>query len=539
MSILEITILITALISFLFSVAIFFHGRKNLVENLFAFLALNFSVWSLSTFFVTAKNIPFTVFKFGAYTHYISGNLIFLSFLIFSVYYMFKLKISRFWLSLVVAINAIIIALVVFRSLLFASLRLGATVADKIQIDPNGYFVFSMIMILMFVIAQFYLFRKYKSATALDKTHLGFLIFGTSISGSCGLIFNLIFPGFSNFDFFYAGPVVAMPLFVGILVYAIVKYKLFNLRVIASEIFTALLVIAMSVSLFTAVNRTEMITRSVVLTLSIFFGYFLIRSVYGEVRQREEIERLAGDLEKANVELKKLDAAKSEFISLAGHQLRAPLTAIKGYASMVLEGSFGKIEESVHEALRRVIISADHLVKLAADLLDLSRIEAGKFRYTLVPLDFSEIIKKGLEELEEVSKEKDLAIEFMDENKEKLKINSDADKMHEIVINLVDNALKYTKDGPIIVKLEVTNSSGHKNLRFSVRDKGIGVPKDELPKLFTKFARTEVAKKVRPEGMGLGLYFVKKIVEDHGGRTWAESDGLNKGSTFIVELPAI
>ena len=233
-----------------------------------------------------------------------------------------------------------------------------------------------------------------------------------------------------------------------------------------------------------------------------------------------------------------MDAAKSEFISLAGHQLRAPLTAIKGYASMVLEGSFGKIEESVHDALRRVIVSADHLVKLAADLLDLSRIEAGKFRYDFTVLDLSDIIKRGLQELEEVSKERGIAVEFIDENKEKLKIKADTDKMHEIVINLVDNALKYTKESTVVVKLEPVSLSVDKKLRLSVRDKGIGIPTEDLSKLFTKFARTDAAKKVRPEGMGLGLYFVKKIAEDHGGRAWAESEGLGKGSTFIVELPA-
>ena len=101
-------------------------------------------------------------------------------------------------------------------------------------------------------------------------------------------------------------------------------------------------------------------------------------------------------------------------------------------------------------------------------------------------------------------------------------------------MNLLDNALKYSKTSPIAVTLKPRS----KRLALAVADKGMGIPPDEMPKLFIKFGRTEIAKKERPEGMGLGLYFIKRIVNDHKGRIWAESAGLEKGSTFFVELPA-
>ena len=538
MSISDISLLIAALFNLVLFGTVILHSRKRLVETFFAVFALAVGCWSFATFLAVSPIVSFEYFKVGAILHYVFGNLVFLFLFWFSFYFPYPSNTKNVPV-LITLVDVAILYFVVFTNFLFSSFFDSTLLDNRIIFNYNGYLAIAIITIGMFIFSQFNLLIKRLQVTSLDAVRAYYIFLGTSITGATGLITNLILPAYGNFSLFYIGPIITTPLFVGVMIYTILQYKLFNLKVVAAEIFTALLVVVSVFNLLSAKTQSDFLIQLATLSVAVIFGYFLIRSVYQEVRAKEEIERLAGDLEKANDELKKLDAAKSEFISLAGHQLRAPLTAIKGYASMVLEGSFGKIEESVHEALRRVIISADHLVKLAADLLDLSRIEAGKFKYSFTSLDFSEVIVRGLKELEEVSKEKGVAIEFKDENKDKLKVKADADKMHEIVINLVDNALKYTKEGPVVVKLEAISQSTDKKLRLSVRDKGIGVPKEELQKLFTKFARTEAAKKVRPEGMGLGLYFVKKIAEDHGGRAWAESDGLNKGSTFIVELPVI
>ena len=113
----------------------------------------------------------------------------------------------------------------------------------------------------------------------------------------------------------------------------------------------------------------------------------------------------------------------------------------------------------------------------------------------------------------------------------------DFDKLHEVIINLVDNAIKYSAIGPISISLKKTARDGAGQILLAVEDHGMGIKPEDIPNLFIKFGRSDEAKKVRPDGMGLGLYFVKKIIEDHKGRVWVESPGIGQGSTFFIELP--
>ena len=289
--------------------------------------------------------------------------------------------------------------------------------------------------------------------------------------------------------------------------------------------------------MFFVQTPSELVLRSLFFIIVSIFGMLLIRSVLQEVRSREKIERLAKDLEEANEELKKLDMAKSEFISLAGHQLRAPMTAIKGYTSMLIEGSFGKVAERSKEALERIFTSTEILTKLTSELLDLSRIETGKMKYDFNSVNIAEIIQNILKELEMNARNGQIALKFKNETKNDIKVWGDKNKIHEVIINLIDNAIKYSGEGKNVVIWLRNPVHGSSGALVAVEDFGIGIRQEEISKLFGKFARTEESKKIRPDGMGLGLYFAKKIVEDHKGEIWAESKGQGKGSTFFVELP--
>lgn len=242
-------------------------------------------------------------------------------------------------------------------------------------------------------------------------------------------------------------------------------------------------------------------------------------------------------LAESNDALKKFDQAKSEFISIAGHQLRAPLTVIKGYVSMFLEGSLGPITAKAKNAFAKTAISTEQLIKLVADLLNLSRIEAGRFQYEFVDDGLLGIVEEVVAEFTPKAKAKGLAFVFEDNIKKEPPLSIDRDKIREVVVNLVDNAIKYSKTGEVLVSMGESRTKGQGALRLSVKDSGLGIKKEDLGRLFTKFVRTEEARVSDPNGLGLGLYFVKRVAEDHGGKVWAESEGLGKGSTFVVELP--
>ncbi len=237
-------------------------------------------------------------------------------------------------------------------------------------------------------------------------------------------------------------------------------------------------------------------------------------------------------LKDANVQLKKLDKAKSEFISIASHQLRTPLTVIKGYISMISQGDYGKISDQVAEPLDRIYKSTLRIITLVEDLLNISRIESGRMKYDFSKADLENIVNSVYEELKQHAQNKGLKFKYIKPKKDLPEIIMDQKKVREVVMNLMDNAIKYTDQGSITITLEKKNNG----IVYCVKDTGRGVEEDEMPMLFKKFSRAKGAKLVHTEGTGLGLYIAKQIIERHGGKIWAESDGRNKGSKFCIEF---
>jgi signal transduction histidine kinase len=262
-----------------------------------------------------------------------------------------------------------------------------------------------------------------------------------------------------------------------------------------------------------------------IFSLSLIFGWLLIRATHQEIKRREEIEKLYE-------ELKKIDIAKSEFISIASHQLRTPLSAIKGYLSMILEGSYGELPEKVKKPMENVYQSNERLIKLVNDILSVSKIEAGEMEMNWEREDLREIIKEVISELSIKAKEKNLYLNF-EEPKEFPKVLLDREKIRQVILNLVDNAIRYTQKGGVAVKLQIANN----RLQIVVSDTGEGLTKEEKEKLFERFSRGTAGTKFWTEGAGLGLYIARRFVEMHKGKIWAESEGRGKGSTFYVELP--
>lgn len=525
-------IFIVSLLNIGFGGFVLAHGRRSKMEIWFSVFALCVGTWSFSVLFFTAAS-SLAILALSAWAAFFFGNLIFLSLLWFSVYFLEKSKATAKKVAVLSVLDLVMLIYISFPGNLFVDVTANAGI-NKIIFSPHGLRFYVLAIAFIFFTGEVLLFTKYKISSALERVQLRFIIGGTFIAGVFGLISNLLLPAAGNFSLFWAGPlfstIMLLPIF-----YSVVRYGFLNLRVIMAEIFTALLLIVSVINIFAAKTPGEIFAQSAAFIFVIAFGSLLIRSVIREARSREKIEQLAKNLEEANAELKKLDEAKSEFISLAGHQLRAPLTVIKGYTSMLQEGSFGELNKKAAEALGRVFLSANNLTKLVSELLDLSRIEAGTIKYDFKKIYFDDVIEDVIKELAEVAKARRMEIQFKNENRKTFTVSGDAYKLHEVVINLLDNSLKYSKLSPIVVTLRPRSQ----RLVFSVADKGFGIPEDEIQKLFQKFGRTEIAKKERPDGMGLGLYFIKKIVDDHKGRIWAESEGIGKGSTFYVELPII
>jgi len=252
---------------------------------------------------------------------------------------------------------------------------------------------------------------------------------------------------------------------------------------------------------------------------------------FSQTLQRE-VERQTAELKKVNEDLLKLDKAKSDFISIASHQLRTPLSIIKGFISMLLEGSYGKMNKEVRDKLEKTYSSAERLVKLVDALLDLTHMEGGKMQFNYGKVNFSEMVQSVIGELAPQAEHKKLKLKLV-RSDEPFFVWADGEKLRQVIMNLIDNAIKYTEKGCVSVFLEKSGNA----CQFAVKDTGMGMQPDEITKLFQKFVRGANAPRLHTEGAGVGLYVAKKLIEEQKGQVWAESEGEGKGSTFFVRMP--
>jgi signal transduction histidine kinase len=247
---------------------------------------------------------------------------------------------------------------------------------------------------------------------------------------------------------------------------------------------------------------------------------------------QQKVDDATYKLREANKKLRALDEVKDEFISMASHQLRTPLTSVKGYISMVLDGDGGSLKREQRKLLGEAFNSAQRMVYLISDFLNVSRIHTGKFVIERRPVILSELIQAEIDQLQAAAKAKGLILVYHAPTHFPA-LMLDEDKTRQVIMNFIDNAIYYTPSGGTIT-VELT--AGAHEVMLKVRDTGIGVPKDERHHLFTKFFRASNARNMRPDGTGIGLFLAKKVVVSQGGALIFDSE-VGKGSTFGFVFP--
>ena len=400
---------------------------------------------------------------------------------------------------------------------------------------PQAGMVYFLHLILSYLgmsaFGFYQLFLAYRRAAGDTLVQIKYVIFGLILGLGGGatnfpLMFGFSLP-FPPLNFL----IIAYPL---VFSYAMLKYKFMDIKIILTEFLIFLLGALLLLEIFLSQSLNLIVYKSGILIFFGIFGYLLVRSVYEEIKTKERVEALSQKLQKAYQELKRVDLAKSEFISIASHQLRTPLTVIKGYVSLLLDKKYGDAKRA-DEMLKNIYLSNERLIKLINDLLDLSKIELGKMQFDFKEISFENIIDSVVRELEIVAKNKALYLKW--EKPENLpKILGDFDKLRQVVLNVVDNAIKYTREGGLTINLKHQLSGGKNVILAEFSDTGMGIKKDELEAIFKGFDRGSYVQKTH-EGTGLGLMIASRIIKAHKGKIWAESEGQGKGSTLFIELP--
>jgi signal transduction histidine kinase len=351
------------------------------------------------------------------------------------------------------------------------------------------------------------------------------LLFSDFIGGVTGdFAINLIEP-------------VGMLLLISTLAYLIVRYKAFNIKLVGAQALVIGLLALVGSLLFVAKSDTTRIVAGATLIFTAITGYFLVRSVKKEVKQREELEVLTKKLAAANDRLKELDKLKSEFVSIASHQMRSPLTSMRGYASMVLDGSYGSIPDKAKEAIQRIADSSAFMAKMIENYLNVSRIESGNMKYELSDFNLKLETEKVVDDKRQEAMKKGLLLTFKSSLEGQGIVHADIGKTLEIIHNLLNNALKYTPKGSIDVL--VHDDPKTKKIYVDIHDSGIGMNLEDVTKLFGKFERAQNANSVNITGTGLGLYVARTMALAMQGEITAMSEGQGKGSTFRFELTEV
>lgn len=532
---LDIMMLIIAIvIDITLALVVLFSNPKNATNRIFFLLTLATVAWLTITHIVRIPYLLYDSLTLHRLGIFFAVPMSMLFFLLAHTMPSEKILLAKKWLYLSIAVT---LGVMLLNMSSYAFIDVTVEGLTSKPVAGLGLLPFSFVSTLFSLLAIFLLVHRYLFSVGVVRKQVGLVLLGMVLMLVC-IIATILVPiiQYNSIYFLPFTPLYVL-LFIGLTAFAIIKYQLFSIKVLLTQALTFIILIVQFAKLFGETSRNAQIVDGLVLLFTFVFGFFLVKSVKREVEQREHIEKLAKDLEVANAHLKELDRQKTEFVSIASHQLRSPLTAIKGYSSLILEGSFGKIPKKAIEAIEKIFSSSKYMAVSIEDFLNVSRIELGTIKYDIKEFDVAKMVEEVVSELQPAVIEKKLTLVFTNECGGGCTIKGDQGKLRQVLLNLVDNAMKYTPKGGISVTTKI-NSVG-KSFRIEIKDTGVGIPAKVLPTLFAKFVRASNANEVNVMGTGLGLYVAKQFVEAHGGKVWAESEGQDKGSTFIVEFPLL
>lgn len=518
---------------------IFFKAPKNVLTKVFFAFSVVFSLWLLADLVTWVSTNYYLIYTSWAFVDYIESAMYILG-LYFIFIFVRKVDISKILkYFLFIATLFPLFLTISHRSVLGFNHSVCEAINNNLLLDYRFYLqiltvVVILIYTIIFMIKKEIANRK-NSLIVLVSMFLFLTVFGvTSYISAYTSLYEINL---------YA--LFIIPIFLISIIYSIFSLDIFRIKELSAYFIVFGLVILTASQLLFITSTTNKLLTIFTVVFSVFLSFILFRNLKKEAEQLRKIkdlsERLESskmrlektniDLGEANEKLKGLDKLKTEFLSLASHQLRSPLTAIKGYASMLQEGDYGEVTEGAKDTINRIYLSSQSLTKVVEDLLDVTKIEQGGMKYEMAPFDIALLAEEMVKDLSISADKKGLKLEFNKEPGDKFIVNGDKEKIRQVILNLIDNSIKYTKIGGINVNVKKENGK----IIISIKDTGMGISKDMTANLFAKFERGEGAKE-NASGSGLGLYLAKQIMLAHKGRIWAESGGVGKGSIFSIEL---
>ncbi len=508
------------------SLLVIFRDPRNHLSQLFLLFSTLFSVWALLNIHLWATNDPASVMFAWSLQVLIEPLTYAIAFFLFYIF--LHQKFPAFYLQVIIATALLPLIIFLPTELNLEAVQLSTCESIEGPIAIYYSYFLNLLFIIMIVavgVRNLPYLEPQKRSTAIYFL-IGLVTFLLSFTSG-----NIISSFTDDWTISQYG-LFGMPVFASLIAYSMVRFNAFRIQIAGAQVLVSILWILVCSLLFV---DEELFTVIVIATLifASVAGFLLIKSVRQEFLQRLEIEKLATSLEKANKRLKVLDQLKSEFVSIASHQLRSPLTSVRGYASMLLEGSYGKLNDKTKDAVERIAESSRMMALSVEDYLNVSRIQAGNMKYELADFNLADTASHIVDDVRRDAIKRGLVLSFKTDMVKTGIVHADKGKTMQILHNLINNSIKYTPKGSITV---FAHDSG-KKIMIDVIDTGIGMSKETIESIFGKFERAKNANEVNVTGTGLGLYVAQKMAQEMGGEIEAFSDGEGKGSTFRLILP--
>jgi signal transduction histidine kinase len=517
------------IIAFTLAIVAFRQRKGNALSNIFILLDFSLIIWAII--------IYISMLPIENHSALILARLsIFFGFLEVTFFFILSKRLadnrmpSKFFNFFLFIFGSALLFLGPTTPLLFKRILSSA---DNILADPGiGLYIFGVVVNVLLFLSFWILFKSLKEKRNESRIQIELVLIGgvfTFLSIILSIFLPLIF--FQSAAFITFAPLYVL-FFLLLVAIAIFKFHLFNVRLLVTEIAVLILNFLFLVQLLISDDKLKFFVNLIFLLISIFFSVILTKAAKKEISKTEERVRLES-LEHANQKLQELDRQKTEFLTIAAHQLRTPVSIIKNYVSMLQDGDYGAVNADVQEVHKNIGESSEWLVRLGDEFLNIANLEQGQTKFRWSDGDVSLVTDSVVNELEDRAANKDLKLEWQRPT-ESMHTKMDEEKIRNVIFNFVDNAIKYSDGGTIRINAQVKSN----RIYVTVRDEGIGFDKPDEEKLFKKFQRGDNARKREVNSStGLGLYIARMFVEGHGGEVWAKSEGLGKGSEFGLWLP--
>ncbi len=508
---------------------VFIRNRKILTTRLLFVVTVLLSIWLFSDLVVWATEFSKETMFFWSLTNLIEPFVY--AFSLYFVYVFisgkdlpFKYKVAVFFPLLIT---------VVLTPTKFALLGYDLSNCDRDAVEgPLAYYAYVLELIYMLIILGLGTISYLKKKTWEERTQVLIVTLGTVfflLSFAFGNVIGSLFStatvlGDYSWTIGQYG-LFGVPVFVALLAYIIVRFKTFNIGLLAAQALILGLVAILGLEFAFVRTKTNQILVSITLVLTGILGIMLIRSVRREIDQREHIELLAKDLELSN----KQQVALIHFIT---HQLKGFVSKSRNIFAMISEGDYGVVPDTMKPMIDEGFASSTKGAQTIQEILNAANIKNGKVAYTMLPFDLSALVASIVATHKSSADEKGVALTFT-APESPVMFTGDQTQLENALKNLIDNTIKYTPQGSIKVSL----TKDEKVIRFMTEDTGVGISKEDMAHLFTEGGHGAESMKVNVDSTGFGLYIVKNIIEGHGGKVWAESEGAGKGARFVVELP--